>query len=77
MQEKAAQQERQAVAKPKRLLDKLRLTQLDEMSKTRAPLIVNLLLYGGSFGLVALSGLTMACSGYYTPAHTNSFSVVA
>ena len=58
------------------LLDKLRLQQLDQYAKAKAPLPVSLTLYGATIFVILTSGAAMVNSGYYTPGHTNSFSTI-
>ena len=58
------------------LLHKLRLQQLDRYSKVKAPLPVSFSVYGATFFVILTSGVAMASSGYFTPGHTNSFSMI-
>ena len=58
------------------LLDKLRLQKLDQYAKVKAPLPVSLTVFGATFFVILTSGATIAASGFYTPAHTNSFSTI-
>lgn len=43
----------------------------------KAPAAISLILFGGSFGIISVSGLMMALNGYYTPGHSNAFSLLA
>ena len=82
LQKKAVEQERASDSGPqdassKNLLSQLRLSNLDELSKAKAPMEVSLALFGTTSAVTLFSGVCMACSGYYTPLHTNTFSIIA
>ena len=58
-------------------MEKIRLSKLDEISKTSAPYEINAMLIIPT-GLIMFTQLSlMAGCGLYTPGHTNSFSIIA
>ena len=50
---------------------------MDEVAKAKAPLEVSLSLFGTTSLVTLVSGIFMASNGYYTPANTNTFSIIA
>ena len=55
----------------------MRLEQLSEVTKRRAPPLVSLMLFGSTFATFAGFGCFGISAEYFSPAHTNSFSVMA
>ena len=75
LQDKAKEQDK--APDQKTLLNQLKLSELDEVSKKSAPPIVSLAIYGTTFFLTFGSCLYMVSNGYFTPAHTNSFGMIS
>ena len=55
----------------------MRLEQLSEVTKTRAPPFVSLMLFGSTFATFAGFGVFGISAEYFSPCHTNSFSIMA